>query len=281
MTTDAAHKAVLNTSELLESILVYLPPKTLFGVQRVSKQFQAIITTSIPIQEKMFLRLRNKPQQSWSLKGKPNASGYNPYFVECASSSPDPILRKPTELNPFLKLDSYYYYKGSSCAERVWNHPTEFINLPFDQPMSLTTLRTAPPSILRTYICDPPSGDFNIHYNYRFPQSGIMVYQDKVEGVESSRTIGDIVRNVLGSDGRARIGLYLEELNKTPNYTRWENDSRGGILHPGLVVQKYEYMLNATAKLATGISKVCFKIRDMVIPTDDERAAVKSRDKEG
>lgn len=117
MTTDAARKAVYNTSELLESILVCLPPKTLFGVQRVSKQFQAIITTSIPIQEKMFLRLRNKPQQSWSLKGKPSASGYNPYFVECASSSPDPILRKPTELNPFLKLD--LYYKDSSCAESL------------------------------------------------------------------------------------------------------------------------------------------------------------------
>jgi hypothetical protein len=50
MTTDAARKAVFNTSELLESILVCLPPKTLFGVQRVSKQFQAIIATSVPIQ---------------------------------------------------------------------------------------------------------------------------------------------------------------------------------------------------------------------------------------
>ena len=68
MTTDAARKAVFNTSELLESILVCLPPKTLFGVQRVSKQFQAVIATSIPIQEKMFLRLSNKPQRSWLLK---------------------------------------------------------------------------------------------------------------------------------------------------------------------------------------------------------------------
>jgi hypothetical protein len=65
LTTDAARKAVFNTSELLESILVCLPPKALFGVQRVSKQFQAIIATSIPIQEKMFLRLRNTPVRSW------------------------------------------------------------------------------------------------------------------------------------------------------------------------------------------------------------------------
>jgi len=280
MTMDAARKAVLNTSELLESILVFLPPKTLFGVQRVSKQFQAIIATSVPIQEKMFLRFRNKSQESWLLKEKITPTDTDRYFVECTKPSPDLTLRKPTELNPFLGLN--VHFEDRSCADRAWRGRPEHVNLVLGKPMSLAMLRTAPPSVLKPYICDPPSEDINVHYHYRFPQGGIVVFQDKVEGAESIRTMGDIIRNALeGEHGRASIAMTLEMLNTSPNYTRWAMDAQGDVLHPSLAVQKYEYMLNATAELETGIMEVYFSIRDMVIPTEDERAAVKSRDKEG
>ena len=224
----------------------------------------------------MFLRLRNEPQQSWLLVEQATHFVVDPCFVECTTPHPDLVLRKPTELNPFLKLETNR--KDSSCADRAWGDRPELVSLALAKPMSLAMLRTAPPSVLKTYICDPPSQDIDVHYNYRFPDSGVAMYQDKVEGAESMRTIGDIIHNVLeGEHGGASIGITLQALNTTPNYTRWKLDAHGGVLHPSLVVQKYEHMLNATAKRKTGIKIVDFTIRDMVILTDNERADVKSR----
>ncbi|KAK3634960.1 hypothetical protein LTR22_019452 [Elasticomyces elasticus] len=56
MTRAAPCHAVFATAELLENILVHAPVKTIFGVQRVCRQFRDIVKTSIILQDKMFLR---------------------------------------------------------------------------------------------------------------------------------------------------------------------------------------------------------------------------------
>jgi hypothetical protein len=270
MTTDAARKAVFNTSELLESILVCLPPKTLFGVQRVSKQFQAIIATSVPIQEKMFLRVCNEPQVSWLLKEQFTTSGVNRYFVESARKPRDPKSRVPTKLNPFLSKTI-----NNTCAERARGpFAAERVRLRFDQPVSLTMLRQGVPSILKTYISDPPTEDVMVDYVYRFPESqSVRVHQDNSKGVKNSGTIGNAMHNAIeGSSGRVRLDHHLQGLG-----FNWETDSRGAAVHPHLIVEHYEKVFDPTAEFKNGISIVDFSIRDMVIPTDNERAAVKSR----
>lgn len=67
MSTTTARNAVFDTIELLEEILVRLPFKNLFLVQRVSRRFQEVITTSFQIQQKMFLRQRER-EKSWMLR---------------------------------------------------------------------------------------------------------------------------------------------------------------------------------------------------------------------
>jgi hypothetical protein len=57
-----------STTEILEAILEHLPARTLFGVQRVSKAFQATILGSQRIQHKMFLRIKNETQVPWALR---------------------------------------------------------------------------------------------------------------------------------------------------------------------------------------------------------------------
>ncbi|KAK4570249.1 hypothetical protein LTR86_002329 [Recurvomyces mirabilis] len=57
MTTNAPRKAVFDTVELLENILSHLSVKTLFGIQRVCRQFTTILKESSHFQEKMFLQL--------------------------------------------------------------------------------------------------------------------------------------------------------------------------------------------------------------------------------
>lgn len=69
MTTDASRKAVFETNELLEHIILCLPMKTIFGIQRVCRQFRDVIAASPKIQEKMFLRLRSDmPEETWVLE---------------------------------------------------------------------------------------------------------------------------------------------------------------------------------------------------------------------
>jgi hypothetical protein len=62
---NSACRRALQTTELLENILVHLPVKDLFVHQRVSKRFQATIAESLAIQRKMFLRLSSTPREYW------------------------------------------------------------------------------------------------------------------------------------------------------------------------------------------------------------------------
>lgn len=64
-THSAAAQAVLNTTELLENILVHLPNQTIITSMRVCHQFQATIQKSIMIQERLFLRIHGKGTETW------------------------------------------------------------------------------------------------------------------------------------------------------------------------------------------------------------------------
>ncbi|KAK3619097.1 hypothetical protein LTR56_024255 [Elasticomyces elasticus] len=56
MKVDVTLQAVFNTAELLESIILHLSVKQVFGVQRVCTQFRDTVATSILLQKKLFLR---------------------------------------------------------------------------------------------------------------------------------------------------------------------------------------------------------------------------------
>jgi hypothetical protein len=161
MTTDAVRRAVFDTTELLESILVYLPPKSSFGALRVSRRFRAIIVASVPIQEKMFLMVRNKPQNSWLLKGRRE----DPHFVEETTQLSGRLLRTPANLNPFLHLR----HQDLSGAERAQEELTECVRLSLPKPVTLATLESRTPSTLDTYISDPPSNEVAVTFMYKLP----------------------------------------------------------------------------------------------------------------
>jgi hypothetical protein len=52
----SACNQVLNTTELLEGILVFLPLPDLLRCQAVTQQWKAVIANSLPIQQKLFLK---------------------------------------------------------------------------------------------------------------------------------------------------------------------------------------------------------------------------------
>lgn len=265
MTTDAARKAVFNTNELLELILVFLPPKSLFGVQRVSKQFQAIIATSVPIQEKMFLRLRNTPEQGWVRQEKMTADGKELYFVEGTDPSSQQALRIPTQLNPFLRLRD----KSWHCVKRT----TESAILDVENPITLATLDHRAPSILKTYISDPPSDSVEVFLDYQLPQGEIETSRMMRHGERGDGTIGDSIRNTLEGYDRVMIKWYGPGRN--PNL---EERTDGRLANSRQVIERFE---NASApsgkRKGGGLKNLEFVIYDMIVPTEAERAAVKKR----
>ena len=120
LTTDAARKAVFNTNELLEQIILCLPMRTIFGIQRVSRNFKDVIATSPKIQEKMFLRLRKDiPAETWMFEtlnrdpDNPNRAVWKKERdVRFEKIDPNSVktkgrLLKPVVLNPLLHLTSW------------------------------------------------------------------------------------------------------------------------------------------------------------------------------
>jgi hypothetical protein len=129
---DASRQAVLQTNELLENILMFLPPTQLFADQRVCKQWHDVIASCPQLQKRMFLRVDEVPPQTWGFKTE--------------YSNPDPSTRSelrrfhdrlpslpwrqvtPVILSPHLTILTYDdgdYVKASVDFDLPHNLPIE------------------------------------------------------------------------------------------------------------------------------------------------------------
>ena len=68
MDVNGASQAVFNTTELLEEILERLPVKRVFAIQRVNRQFNAVVKGSLPIHQKLFLRTLGETLEKWIIR---------------------------------------------------------------------------------------------------------------------------------------------------------------------------------------------------------------------
>ncbi|KAK3096425.1 hypothetical protein LTR53_019208, partial [Teratosphaeriaceae sp. CCFEE 6253] len=72
VTIDDPRQAVLETTELLEHILIHLPVATLFTVQQVCRQSQNLIATSPQLRMRLFLRAPDPTaMQLWVMIERP------------------------------------------------------------------------------------------------------------------------------------------------------------------------------------------------------------------
>jgi hypothetical protein len=65
MITEIPLRVALNTTEILENVLSFLTPFSLFSLQRVCRQWRDLIASSPSIQETMFLRARDRLSEVW------------------------------------------------------------------------------------------------------------------------------------------------------------------------------------------------------------------------
>lgn len=126
MTTDGPRQAVFKTVELLEMILMKLPIRTVFGIQRVCRQFHEIVATSAAVQQKLFLHPTGVERQVWTTYREYPNPPVRPYavdahFVKARDDAEDKTTEKrvtPARLNPLLSLPAYRL--NHSAADRAW-----------------------------------------------------------------------------------------------------------------------------------------------------------------
>lgn len=106
MTTAAAARAVFDTAELLEHIMLQVPMATILTSQRVCQQFRDIVKTSKKIQEKLFFRT-NSECEYWAWQqagGGPVQQSANPDdWMENPDQDPEEIKTLSARVNDFFR----------------------------------------------------------------------------------------------------------------------------------------------------------------------------------
>ena len=192
--------------EILENILSFLDLRTLFGVQRVCHQWKNVIATSLPIQEKMFLRLRNDLSETWMMIDSNSVpcdlfsipdSGVKFRRVSTAEAESGvwqdhrvEHLFKPVALNPML------YREDSLISD---------LEQGVGHAFSVTVPEKYSPhaSYRDTYLTDPPCRDCRMDLSYEKSRSapGGYHYRGSWATVRSNKplTLGDLIDGALDS----------------------------------------------------------------------------------
>lgn len=99
---------VLNTTELLENILFFLPMPHVLGKSRVSRKWKAVIDNSPALQDKLFLRYKDSQaevQRCDHLSTNPKDWSHDIRYEPVSwlySLAGRPVYTTPIELNPLL-----------------------------------------------------------------------------------------------------------------------------------------------------------------------------------
>jgi hypothetical protein len=130
MTTDAARRAVFDTPELLENIILFLPVKDVFAkVQRLCRPWKSVVDFSHAIQTKLWLRSQSGNVIQPTKYSNDHAFEICDWFQELAS----PIYPPGVVLNPFLRIEPPNFYTTlmspffeedpeSPCAVTLFGH---------------------------------------------------------------------------------------------------------------------------------------------------------------
>jgi hypothetical protein len=214
MTTDAPRQAALNTTEILENILSYLPNRTVFGVQRVCRQWRDVISGSPTIQDKLFLRLRGQTPETWLLTNPQTLDQMMDHIfpserpVEMKFRMADAtdiqavkvkfshsriidlsMLFTPVTLNPLLQ-----------CGQQIEEEDIEFM-IRVSSSGNLAHF-AQPGSSRATFITDPPLTECTVHLDFKArPSCPDFYYLGSIAKIRSDKplTLGEAIDRSLES----------------------------------------------------------------------------------
>jgi len=272
----ACHK-VLETTELLEHIISFLPMKKIFTIQRVSKQWRDVIATSPSIEEKMFLRLKITPKETC----EPSALGWSTNGLQRVRRPP-PSLLTLVSLNPELRPDPLCKNQrfGLTCAGHGRRVMVQWGPTPIKRCHSL----------FDTYISDPPCKNAKLNLTVRFKKQVRGVADSDSEypiklwvsyitaSSDSGLTFQDVLRAGLNARGQTEC---KDDFNFP---SKFEHHSKNGIFRyrtfswaPDLSLREVIDSLPKYTKIPEVLDCVLFELKmtlleDIAAPTPQERA---------
>lgn len=154
MGLDAPRRAVFNTAELLEIILLFLPARSVYSACRVSQQWNALVETSIAIQRKLLIK-PSTPKQAWQVidRSWSVVPAETPPLLEFNTSTNTPVVVTPVIINPLLAAS----FEPLSLTCHAW--PISWDAAIFtisDKTMKKMNLGRPARSSFLSQITDPP-----------------------------------------------------------------------------------------------------------------------------
>lgn len=258
MATDSARKAVFDTSELLERIIVHLPMKDIFIIQRVSHQFRNVITTSPDIQTKLFLRLKKQPIETWETDDR-SKHGVRKLG---GSEQQDGEVLTPVTLNPLLVECGVPAYMSHAVRyiPAKWTGP-QCVKMDFD-----SAHLGEHPSFLKMYITDPPC------YTAMAGMSAeLLLDPEHPELLDSADT------TVVGVAMEKDDGLTLGDIIHAPTDVELRGPAMGSLSGEDISLAEMIAATDCEVIVEPESHPVCtLLLFDVCFPTDEERAAITS-----
>lgn len=274
VTTKAARDAVLGTAELLEHILIHLPPKSLLTSRKVCRQFRHGIAKSPRIQEKVFVRLRNKHEYwmyvpgHWFGFSRSRASlsrmrRTNTRPVRDDDRGSAPFLSVLEALNPFyLQTDDHHHFTG----QRIIVSPD------FDMEPVLSMLlksKKARHSALDMPFADPPNT--RLRYSITCTVGPVTIIADGHSFEREGCTLRTVLDAALHQD---HYTLRLPKNSLVQPLSIWSQ-------HGGHPAPKFAGPLSQTVQRLRNLyddklvlAEVQFVLLDVIAPTKEERSWV-------
>lgn len=152
MGLDATRRIVFNTAELLEIILLLLPARSVYSACRVSQQWNALVRTSIAIQQKLLIK-PSTPKQAWQVINLDWSvvPAETPPLLDFVTGTKTPVVN-PVIINPLLAA-SYEPLCLTSLWPKCWDGAKLAIS---DKTMKKMNLDRPARSSLLSQIADPP-----------------------------------------------------------------------------------------------------------------------------
>jgi hypothetical protein len=268
----ACHRA-LQTTELLENILVHLPVKDLFVHQKVSKRFQATIAKSPAIRRKMFLRLSNTPREYWKYVCQHRWDGRQRRLAKLAFEVADPTttiprdeqLVTPVALNPILEVFSTSTRQNLGCIRRKFFNRSHHEHVRLEAPEQSVVGRHS--SLLATFISDPPCKVAKVSMTLTIQTTRTSMRPQYQPHSFSSKMI------TVQSDTGLKLSDLWDTALDAPGDYRWKSEY--GIIR-SRPVASFRNVLNRLREPSTFLSGMMdIELCDVVVPTPEEWAAVR------
>ncbi|KAK3070180.1 hypothetical protein LTR53_010902 [Teratosphaeriaceae sp. CCFEE 6253] len=255
MTIDGPRQAVFQTAEMLENILLHLPARSIFGAQRVCRQFRDIVATSIQLRKRLFLTPPDvTATETWIRQGSKHEKGLIRLSDTVVAQQRDlmqqhhtstAVFKSAALLGPVVTLGDSSHHAASRMIQGY-----EKIVCAVENALLLS-----PASWKETYLTDRPCNSALIHIQWEIKGQSSMQGQ-LMQSAKSTSPHGFTLGGLLQKDG-----------------VRHEYHAGGPVNYQGRLADLIKHLEDSTGGKAI-IASLVVRMNDVILLSEEERGTI-------